>query len=258
MGARIITITSGKGGTGKSFVASHLAHALASKGHATLLIDADLGLPNLDILMGIEPVGSLARAMQEGTGWQENSVAYNDQLHVMCGGLPGGYRQGDAATVVSHLQRIISLAPHTHVVVDAPSGLSPLSLELAEMAHTALLVLSPDPAGLADGYRMVGAACQEEREVEWAACLNMTPAKVSGALMHRFRTAVAGQFSCPVADWGSIPADPGVLKAVRQRQMLSQVAPKSAAAKAIEQLATKAVAEPQAHVIEMSAYRAAA
>lgn len=258
MAARIITVTSGKGGTGKSFVASHLAHALALQGNATLLIDADLGLPNLDILMGLEPVGSLAKAMQTNTGWQENSVAYNDQLQVICGGLPGGYQQGDAAWVVSHLERIIASAPHTHVVIDSPSGLSELSLDLAELAHTALLVLSPEPAGLADGLRMVGAACLEKRAIEWAACLNMTPLKVSEALMRRFRTAVAGQYSCPVADWGAIPSDPSVLKAVRQRQMLAEVAPKSAAAQAIARLAVKAAETPSAHVVELSAFRLAA
>ncbi|MBX3095314.1 MAG: P-loop NTPase [Fimbriimonadaceae bacterium] len=241
MSTRIISVTSGKGGTGKSVVAANLAWALACAGKSTLLIDADTGLANQDILLGVEPVGSLVHAIRTETGWKENSVSPRENLDVIAGTEP--FQESatlDPLVLSSHLGRIVSQAPHEFVILDTPSGLSPLTVMFASFAQVSLLVISPEPTSLADGFRLIAAVEGADVLADWKVCLNMAPrTAIASDLLRRFRQAVAGEYSVQTEEWGSIPVDPAVLKAVRQREPLLTAAPKSPAANAIASLASR-------------------
>lgn len=160
--ASVIAIASGKGGVGKSFIATALAGALAKAGRRTLLVDGDLGLANVDVHLGIAPQTDLVAVM---AGW----VELEDAVTPVSGGagsggfdvLPG--RSGSGALAELPNEEVARLAAgltalalqYDHVLLDLAAGIEANVMRLARAADRALVVVTDDPASMTDAYAFI-------------------------------------------------------------------------------------------------------
>jgi flagellar biosynthesis protein FlhG len=154
----IVAIASGKGGVGKTFLAASLAHALRRAGRRVLLIDAGLGLANLDVQLGLTDTRHLGRALAKGRPLVEAVVHdAGTGLDLLLG--PSGW-QWLAALDGPALDRLVAefatlASGYDTAVLDLPAGIGRRTLALAGIARRALLVVSPEPTALTDAYALV-------------------------------------------------------------------------------------------------------
>lgn len=154
----ILAVASGKGGVGKTFLAASLAHALARTGRRVLLVDADLGLANLDIQLGVTDHRHLGRALADGRPLAE--LVLHDPgtgLDLLLG--PSGWR-GLAALDGAPLERLAEglsalASGYDATLLDLEAGIGPRTLALCRIAARVLLVVTPEPTALTDGYALV-------------------------------------------------------------------------------------------------------
>jgi flagellar biosynthesis protein FlhG len=160
---RLITIGSGKGGVGKTWLSVSLAHALARKGRRVLLFDGDLGLANVDIHLGINPphdlgdviAGRLAIA-QAVSAYQDTSLA-NTSFDVLAGQSGSGAlgNLGRDALIALRHALIQAASGYDHVLLDLGAGIDQPVAILASHAGRCLVVVTPEPTALTDAYAFI-------------------------------------------------------------------------------------------------------
>ncbi|MBX9834508.1 MAG: MinD/ParA family protein, partial [Burkholderiaceae bacterium] len=166
-GARIIAVTSGKGGVGKTFVSANLAAALTRRGQRVLVLDADLGLANLDVVLNLHPKITLHDVF---TG----KAALDDAIIVAPGGfdvlLAGSgmveYSRLTPEVRNQFLSVIQALTPRYDVVLlDTGAGISDVVLFSISLASEVLIVATPEPTSLTDAYAAIKVlAMQQKRQ----------------------------------------------------------------------------------------------
>ena len=238
--ARAIAVSSGKGGVGKTNLAVNLAVAFAARGQRVVLLDADLGLANADVLCGITPRATLEDVVSSDRSLEEVMVA-----------APGGFRLVPGASGVSRLadmgqmqrrsvlDQLLRLERTTDVlIVDTGAGIGANSMAFAAAAHSILVTSTPEPTAIADAYgaikTLVARGCREGIKLVVNMAMNEDEARAVHARIDRVSRAF---LSTPVEYAGSIPLDPMVPLAVRRRTPLLVSAPDSPAARSISRLA---------------------
>lgn len=160
----VIAIASGKGGVGKSVIATNLAVALARQNHQPAIVDADLGAANCDILLGERPLRRLGAEPQARLA----DLALESRLGPLL--IPGhvGVRRPDLAPDAL-FHRLHTLDGVCDVIlIDLPAGLDPLTIETLAQADLALIVTTPEPPALADAYAIVKAITHRRAEGDCA------------------------------------------------------------------------------------------
>ncbi|QKV53133.1 MinD/ParA family protein [Comamonas antarctica] len=246
--AKIIAITSGKGGVGKTFVSANLAAALTRHGLKVLVLDADLGLANLDVVLNLFPKITLHDVF---TG----KAALEDA--VLAG--PGGFSvllAGSGMVEYSHLtpeirakflQVVEAMAPRFDVILlDTGAGISDVVLFSVSMADEVMIVATPEPTSLTDAYAAIKVLATQQKRQHMRLIINQAVRPGDGRaitgqlqqVLNRFVTTEDGQ-PVRLLHMGDIPADPAVRDSVMRRQLLLQATPGCAAALSVAQLANK-------------------
>lgn len=246
--AKIIAITSGKGGVGKTFVSANLAAALTRHGLKVLVLDADLGLANLDVVLNLYPKITLHDVF---TG----KAALEDAL--LAG--PGGFSvllAGSGMVEYSHLtpeirakflEVVETMAPRFDVVLlDTGAGISDVVLFSVSMADEVMIVATPEPTSLTDAYAAIKVLATQQKRQQMRLIINQAVRAGDGRaitgqlqqVLNRFVTTAEGQ-PLRLIHMGDIPADPAVRDSVMRRQLLLQATPGCAAALSVAQLANK-------------------
>ena len=245
--ARSLVLTSGKGGVGTSNLALNLAIALQEMGQRVLLVDADLGLANLDLLCGLSPAldlgeilsgeGSLADAVIEGP----SSVRILPGAHAMRT-LPEVLGDGPARLAAE----LESLEAGTDLlIVDAGSGLGSGVATLAAAADEVVVITTPEPTSVADAHATIG-RLRRLSNVRLRAVVNQAASAAEGADVLARLCASSRQFlGAVVTPLGHVRADPHVPMAVRARQPFLLAYPNSVASRGVRRLARDLVAERQ-------------
>jgi flagellar biosynthesis protein FlhG len=240
--ARVITVSSGKGGVGKTNLSINLALALRKLGKEVLLFDADLGLANVDVLLGISPRHNLQHFMQGQRSLQEVISEGPLGLKVIASG-NGVSQMADLSPqererMLSHFSLIEESVDI--VIVDTGAGISLNVVSFALAADECLVVTTPEPTARLDAYGLIKTLNQEGYAGALRLIVNMAEDENEGRETGELMSTLAMRFlNCPVEYLGCVPRDKSVLKAVSSQSPFLLAFPDAAAAKAVEQIAAK-------------------
>lgn len=244
MTARTLAITSGKGGVGKTFVTANLAAALAARGERVLVLDADLGLANLDVVLNLHPKLTLHDVFTEKCTLEQAIVPAPGGFSVLLAG--SGMVEYSRLTpeVREKLLKIVDQVKPRYdwILIDTGAGISDVVLYSVSLAAQVLVVATPEPTSMTDAYATIKVlAMQQERTViglvvnqAGRAGEGKTICAQLGNVLARF---VGTGFKLEL--WGEVLADTTVRQAVLRRHLLVEQYPGSNAAQGIKALAGK-------------------
>jgi flagellar biosynthesis protein FlhG len=245
---KVMAVTSGKGGVGKTFVSANLAAALAKLGHRVLVLDADLGLANLDVVLNLYPKITLHDVFTGKAKLEEAIIRAPGGFSVLLAG--SGMVEYSRLTpeVRDDFLRIMAgLVPHYDVVLlDTGAGISDVVLFAVSLASEVLVVATPEPTSLTDAYATIKVLVGQQKRQTIRMVINQTARIGDGRaitvqlqqVLDRFVPTEPGR-PIKLVHMGDIPADPAVRQAIMRRQLLMQTTPSCPAAMAISQLALK-------------------
>ncbi len=248
---RITAVTSGKGGVGKTFVAANLAAALARAGKRVLVLDADLGLANLDVVLNLYPKITLHDVFTGKNTLAEAILPAPGGFSVLLAGSGMVEYSRMTAEVREQLQAlVVEVSPKfDHVLLDTGAGISDVVLYTVSLASEVLVVATPEPTSLTDAYATIKvlATTQGRRRVHLI--VNQVRRPGEGRAVRAQLQQVVDRYVNPLLDtnsggvrlelMGEIPIDPAVREAVQRRQLLLESMPGTAAAIALVNAAVR-------------------
>ena len=234
--ARIVAVTSGKGGVGKSNIALNLALGLAQQGLRTCLFDADANLANINILLGLAPRHSL-----------DQLLAGNQPIEQLLAEGPGGLKIVPAASGVAefvhlehHQQRRLLAAlselerTFDYLLIDTAAGIDETLLQLLMAAPAVLMVITPEPTSLTDAFSLLKLLKRCYFNSPVYAVVNMAPGLTEAhATFKRFRQASLKYLQLDVHYLGYVLNDPRLPAAVKRQRALLDCYPESAASRCL-------------------------
>jgi flagellar biosynthesis protein FlhG len=249
--ARIMAVTSGKGGVGKTFLSANLAAALAQRGKRVLVLDADLGLANLDVVLNLFPKVTLHDVFTGKSTLEEAILPAPGGFCVLLAG--SGLVEYSRLTpeIRDQLLRIIdTVAPRfDHILLDTGAGISDVVLYAVSLADEVLVVATPEPTSMTDAYALIKvlATLQERQEIRLV--VNQVGRVGEGRVIRgqlqlvvdRFVTPLlpAGKLAPRLELVGEVPLDPAVREAVKRRQLLLELMPGCGASQGVEAIAAR-------------------
>ena len=246
-GVRTIAVASGKGGVGKTNVVANLALALRRGGQRVAVLDADLGLANLDTLLGLHPRATLRHVLHGECGIRDVLVEGPGGVQIVPAA--SGF---EALTQLTHAQQLLLLdevdsldGTFDVLLLDTGAGISPNVLFFATAAQETLVVVTPDPTSLTDAYALVKVLATRYAEQEFGIVVNMARDEHEARRTFTHLAKVAARFlhvGLRFAGW--VPHDPEVAEAVRRQQAVLELAPSAPASRAFGALAAQLVAAP--------------
>ena len=246
---RVLAVTSGKGGVGKTLVTANLAAALAEQGRRVAVLDADLGLANLDVVLGLHPAFTLHHVLHQAIPVQRALMRAPGGFHVLPAGsglleysrLTPALQQGMRA-VVAELA-----AAHDLVLLDTGAGISDVVLDTIAMAHEVMVVATPEPTALTDAYATFKVLATLQRRLKPLLLVNQVTRAGEGLAIAQQMQAVLDRYLADVGQprlrmLGELPLDDSARSAVRQRKLVLQCAPGSQLAQGIRAQALRVAA----------------
>ena len=250
--ARTIAITSGKGGVGKTFVAANLAAALAKRGENVLVLDADLGLANLDVVLNLFPKTTLHDVFTKKATLEQAILPAPGGFSVLLAG--SGLVEYSRLTpqVRDQLVEVVEqVRPRfDRVLLDTGAGISDVVLHAISLADEVLVVATPEPTSMADAYATIKvlATVQGRRRIRFVC--NQTSLHGEGRAIRNQLQLVLDRFVQPQLSrdaeggapvslelLGEVPSDISVREAVQKRALLMATLPGSPAAVAMDAIA---------------------
>lgn len=241
VGTRVVCIASGKGGTGKSVLASNLSVLRARAGERVLLVDFDAGLANAHLLLGLAPAYDLGHVMDGTVEGLEAMVEGPHGMRLLSGGVG---RHALANPTRRELERLFrALRPVEEafdlIVIDHGAGMSYGTVAHLAATSTLILVTSHEVTGLSDAYALYKRALMVNPHVRVGMVINRAPdAAAVESAWERFRTAAHRFLGSQPELIGWVPADPAVGRSVELRKPVSLSAPESSAAQAFARIAS--------------------
>ncbi|MGF1633753.1 MAG: MinD/ParA family protein [Phycisphaerae bacterium] len=240
--AKVISVTSGKGGVGKSNVAVNLAIKLASAGKQVVLLDADLGLANADVLCNVSLQANLAHVIAKRKTIREILTPAPGGFFLI-GGASGLARMADLADADRDhlLDQLAALEEEVDIIIiDTGAGISPNVLGFTRAADQVLVITTPEPTAITDAYAVIKVMTREQSGTRISLLVNQARSMSEARVVYERISKVARQFlNVMVFDAGFIYDDDEVSTAVRRRQPFVLSSPKCEAARCIAQLAVR-------------------
>lgn len=240
--ARIITVSSGKGGVGKTNFTVNLGIKLSSMGHKVTIIDADLGLANIDVILGLVPKFTLTHVVK-------NEMAIHEILMEGPGGIQivsGGSGVMELVNMEHEkLDALISSFEYMNddsdfILIDTGAGLSQSVISFIQAADEVILVITPDPTSITDAYAVIKNIAESEKQIK--VVINRIESNKEGYdVFHKINSATQKFLNVEVESLGFIYEDMNVKKAVRQQTPFVLNYPNCIASKGIGMIANNLV-----------------
>ena len=236
----IISISSGKGGVGKTTFSVNLATALSDRGQKILLIDGDLGLGNVDVLLGLQVSHTLQETVEEGRDPQDLLVEVDPRFFVLpaSSGVPemAALSQEEQAFLTAVLGDIIG--NFDLVLIDTAAGIGDAVLWFNQWATENIIILTPDPTSLTDAYALMKVMANRYDKKKFQLVVNNVKSKKEALETFTILAAVMEKFiEVKPSYLGPIPQDSNVVKAIRSQRPFLVTTPNCRAGKAVRTLA---------------------
>ncbi len=242
--ARVITVTSGKGGVGKTSISINLAIQMSRMGKKVVVFDADFGLANIEVMLGVRPQYNLADMMFRGKDLTDIITEGVEGISFISGG--SGIQElasMNREQVMYLASCLMTLDKYADIViVDTGAGISDSVLEFVLASTEVLLVATPEPTSITDAYALLKALNRKEEFVKEDTSIKMIANRVDsiseGQNLYEKMSIVSEKFlNIPVTYLGSVPMDEQISKAVMRQKPVSVINPDAPSAKAIRQIA---------------------
>lgn len=247
---KVIAVSGGKGGVGKTNVSLNTAIALAKMGKRVLVLDADLGLANVDVMLGLRVQRNLSHVMSGEC--ELDDIIING---------PAGVK---IIPATSGTQSMVDLTPSEHaglirafsdmqtefdvLVVDTAAGISDMVLSFSRAAQDVMLVVCDEPTSITDCYAVMKLLSRDHGVFKFKVVANMVRSAKEGQQLFAKLTKVTDRFlDVAIELVGVIPFDENIRKSVRKQQVIVEAFPDSPAAKAFTGLAKRVLDWPIPH-----------
>jgi flagellar biosynthesis protein FlhG len=239
---KTISITSGKGGVGKTTMTANLAHALAQKGHRVLLFDGDLGMANIDIMFGVKSEHSIMDVLKGEKEIQEIITPLAPNISLIPGGTGivelnrlNAFERRALVDAVSSLDY-----QYDYLLIDTAPGIADNVLYLNSAAQVSSVVITPDPSSLADSYALIKVLNKEYKETKFSIICNQVRDEAEGlSLFNRFSEVVNRFLYIGLDYWGSVPQDQLFRRSTQNQRLILKHEPNSEPAKHLLKISNK-------------------
>lgn len=240
---RVIAITSGKGGVGKTNVSVNLAIALANRGKEVMLMDADLGLGNVDVLLGLQPTYNLSHVIEGKCSLEEILVEgpHNVKLVPAKSGASRmtSLNPGEYAGLIRAFNEL-AFNPDL-LLIDTAAGISESVIHFSKASQEIVVVVCDEPTSITDAYALIKMLHREHRRHRFRILANMARSVREGyELFNKIARACDKFLDVSLDFMGSVPFDESLRLAVQKQRAVVDAFPSSRAALAFKKLAQKA------------------
>lgn len=237
---RVISVTSGKGGVGKSSVVTNLAMSIAAQGQKVLLLDGDFGLANLDILLDLRPRGTIRDVLHGGKSAEDILVRVCPNVDVLPASSGLLEMTGIGLEEKSHLLELMQSLEHNYdvLLIDTGAGISDEVTWLNSSAGEIIVVATPEPTSIADAYALMKVLNQKHKIKDFRLLVNQARSEAEALKVYQQITGVSDRFLNVSIDYlGHVLWDDLWTHAIRQRKPMVSAFPGSNAAKNFSRLA---------------------
>jgi len=245
----VIAVSSGKGGVGKTQIVANLAVAFARRGLRVLALDGDLGLSNLDMILGAKPQSTLLDLLDGGARIEDIITECEDGLDLLAG-CSGRYDLANLGAQERHglFSAVDSLESFYDVLlVDTGAGIGSNAVAFAAAAQTVLVVATPEPTSLADAYGLIKVVHSQSGIKRFSLVANMVTNEAEGESIYQRLATLANRFLGVGIDYvGAVPRDRTVRKAVHAGQPVTRLDPNAPASRCMTAIARR-LAETEHH-----------
>ncbi|MBP5600635.1 MAG: MinD/ParA family protein [Lachnospiraceae bacterium] len=242
--ARVITVTSGKGGVGKSNTSINLAIQFKKMGQRVIILDADFGLANIEVMFGAVPKHNLADLIYQGKNIKDIITWGPMDVGFISGGSGiasmSNLSREHLTYIIQNLAELDAIADI--IIVDTGAGISDAVLEFLVASGEIIIVTTPEPTSITDSYSLLKALARHPRFSTENSQLKVLANKVENAaegqaLYNKLNAVVARYLKLPVNYIGAIPEDSLLSRAVMQQMPVSIQSPNAKSALAFETIA---------------------
>jgi flagellar biosynthesis protein FlhG len=241
-GPRVIAVTGGKGGVGKTGIVANIGYALGRLDKKVIIFDADLGLGNIDLLLGIAPRFNIGHFLEGSKSLDEIIVRVSSHMTIVpaSSGLEALTR-----LTVSQQKRIFgdlekAMAGNDYILLDTAAGLSSNVMQFNMFADEILVVVSPEPASMTDAYALMKVLSMNYGAAKFHLLVNMARHNEEADEAFRQLKLVTDRFlDVDLHYLGFVPFDGQVNKCVKKQRLLCEICPDSPAAVSIARIARK-------------------
>lgn len=242
--ARVITVTSGKGGVGKSNTAINLAIQLRKMGQRVIILDADFGLANIEIMFGTVPKHNLSDLIYQGKNIKDIITWGPMEVGFISGGSGiAGMSNLNRDYLTYIIRNLAELDAITDVIiVDTGAGISDAVLEFLVASGEILLVTTPEPTSITDSYSLLKALNRHPRFLRDMSQIKVITNRVENidegkSLFNKLNAVVTRYLKLPISFLGAVPLDNQLSKAVMQQTPVSIQSPNAKSSRAFEDIA---------------------
>ena len=240
--SRVIAITSGKGGVGKTSIVANLGYAFTKQGKKVLILDADLGLGNLDVLLGLAPKYNLSHVIMEEKTMEDILVEGPGKMKI----LPASsgiqeLTQLTRSQKVNILTQLDELIDGVDIfLIDTAAGISSNVMDFNATAQEIVVVVSPEPTSITDAYALMKVLSLKYSEKVCKLMVNRAARPEEGREVFRQLHLVTDRFlDINIEYLGCILNDENVTKGVKSQKIISELFPDSEASRCFREIARK-------------------
>ncbi len=239
---KVIAITSGKGGVGKTNVSVNLAAALSARNQRVMLMDADLGLANVDVMLGLSPRKNLSHVI-DGTATLDEVLLRAPGDFTIVPASSGTQRMAEL-TPAEHAGLIRSFSELSHdldyLLVDTAAGISDGVMSFAKASREVMVVVCDEPSSITDAYALIKVLNRDHGVERFHMVANRVRSPEEGWMLFRKLSAATDRFLDLAIDYvGMVPEDDCLRRAVQKQQPVVTSFPGSPAARAFKDMAMR-------------------
>ncbi len=238
---RIVAVASGKGGVGKSNITVNLGLTLQGMGKRVLLLDADLGMANLDILLGLTPRYNLSHVLKGKCKFEDALLHGPDGIDI----LPGTSGEDLINISSTEVKRLIEASSHMEsnydiIIIDIGAGIHYSVTNFIMACDEAMIVLTPEPTAIMDAYSLVKFLANQKYKNKVGLIINQTSSQKEGTnVANRMKKVISEYLKLDIEIMGYIPYDEDVRQSVKEQTPFIIAYPKSKAVGALKDVAAK-------------------